>query len=445
MKFDSKQILDVSKRYWVIITFCVVMLLAVLAIPLFVSGQAAALQKDLLARKKVGDDISGIMNKSRHQPVVTLQADAAAPPLTVFPNEKVIEAGENAIKGVQTQSIELKNSAAQLNAHTLLVSGSLPVPRDPYQFQQTYLKQFTTEIPRQLNAATPPTDEEIKYQEDLQVKKITDEMPHDPNTGEVFAKGLLQQNINTMMARLPEQMRQDAAKQHKIYMAPSALALQPSMAPPAQGAPQVMPDAEQIWLAQMGLWVQKDVIDAISSLNKNAHEVADAPVKQLVQIYVPADRSMYVLPLPAAGASGAPAPGANGQAPSPIPTSTDTDPFPKDFNVSPSGRVSNGVFDVVAFDVIMNVQAKDVERVIQELERRRLITVNLSEVTAVNAALLQQQGYYFGTEPVVTLTLKCEDLFMRDWTRQYMPQSIKQFLNADLPPGAPGSPTASAQ
>lgn len=444
MKFDFKQILEVSKRYWVIITFCVVMLLAVLAIPLFVSGQAAALQKDLQARKKIGDDISGIMNKARHQPVVTLQTDATPPPLTVFPNEKVIEAGENAIKGVQTQSIDLKTSANQLNTHTLLVPGSLPVPRDPYQFQQAYLKQFTAEIPRQLNAATPPTDEEIKYQEDLQVKKITEDMPHDPNTGEVFAKGLLQQNINTMMAQLPEKMRQDAAKQHKIYMAPSALALQPSMAPPAQGAPQVMPDAEQIWFAQMGLWVQKDVIDAITNVNKSAHEVADAPVKELVQIYVPADRSMYVLPLPAGGASAAPA-AANGQAPSPIPTSTDTDAFPKDYAVSPSGRVSNGVFDVVAFDIIMNVQAKDVERVIQELERRRLITVNLSEVTALNAALLQQQGYYFGTEPVVTLTLKCEELFMRDWTRQYMPQSIKQFLNAELPPGAPGSPTASAQ
>jgi hypothetical protein len=448
MKFDFAKILEISKRYWVIIAFCVVMLIAVIAIPVFVSGQAAALQKELADHKKTNDDINAVLTKPRHQPVVTLAPDATAPDLTVFPNEKVIEAGENAIKGVQAQSLQLKNDAVQLNAHSLLVPGSLPAGLDTYRFQQAYLKQFTTELPKALNAATPPTDEEIKYQEDVETKRMTDAMPHNAATGEVFAKDLLQQQINTMLATWPEKMRQDAAKQHKIYMAPSALALQPSMAPPAPGAPQVQPDAEQLWFAQMGLWVQQDVIKAIIDLNRPAKEVSDAVVKELVQIYVPSDRTMYVLPVGAPGAAAAPAPGPNGVTPSPIPASTDTDPFPKDFNISPTGRLSNGVFDVVAFDIIMNVQAKDVERVIQELERNRLITVNLSEVTAVNAALMQQQGYYFGQEPVVTLTLKCEELFMRDWTRQYMPATIKQFLNAELPqgaPGTPGSPTASAQ
>lgn len=447
MKFDFAKILEVSKRYWLIIAFCVVMLIAVIAIPVFVSGQADALQKQLQTRKKTSDDINAVLNKPRHQPVVTLEADATAPELKAFPNEKVIQAGEAAIKGVQAQSVQLKTLAVQLNAHPLLVPGSLPVPRDPYQFQQTYLKQFTTEIPKALNAATPPTEDEIKYQEDLEKQKLTDEMPHNKVTGEVFAKELLDQRVNDMMAKMPEQMRKNAAEQHKIYMSPSALALQPSMAPPAAGAPQVMPDAEQIWFAQMGLWVQQDVVKAIIDLNQPARNVADAVVKELVQIYVPADRTMYVVPGSATNAP-APAAGPNGVTPSPIPASTDTDAFPKDFNISPTGRVSNGVFDVVAFDVVMNVQAKDVERVIQELERNRLITVNRSEVTAVNSALQQQQGYFFGPEPVVTLTLKCEELFMRDWTRQWMPTTIKQYLNAELPqgaPGTPGAPTASAQ
>ncbi|HEY2586606.1 MAG TPA: hypothetical protein VGI81_12655 [Tepidisphaeraceae bacterium] len=444
MKFDFAKILDVSKRYWVIIACCVVMLIAVIAIPVFVSGQADALQKQLAVRKKTADDVNAVLNKARHQPVVTLDADATAPPLTVFPNEKVIEAGENAIKGVQAQSVQLKSMATQFNSHPLLVPGSLPVPRDPYQFQQAYLKQFTIEIPKALNAATPPTEDEIKYQEDLETKKMTEAMPHNQVTGEVFAKELLDQRISDMLAKKPEQMRKDAAEQHKIYMAPSALALQPQLAPPAAGAPQVMPDAEQIWLAQMGLWVQQDVVKAIIDLNQPAKNVGDAIVKELVQIYVPSDRTMYVVPGAANGAP-APAAGPNGVAPSPIPASTDTDAFPKDFNISPTGRVSNGVFDVVAFDVVMNVQAKDVERVIQEMERNRLITVNQSEVAVVNSALQQQQGYYFGPEPVVTLTLKCEELFMRDWTRQWMPASIKQYLNAELPQGAPGAPTASAQ
>jgi hypothetical protein len=443
MKFDFAKVLDTCKRYWVLITFCVVMLIAVIAIPAFISGQASSLQKDLQARKKTNDDLAGLLHKQRHQPVVTLQTDATAPELTVFPNEKVIQAGEAAIKGLQAQSLKLKSDSVQINTHPLLVPGSLPVPRDPFQFQQVYLKQFTTELPKALNAATPPTDEEIKYQADVKAKELTDAMPHNSATGEVYAKDVLQQNINNMLSRLPEQMRQSAANQHKMYMAPSALALQPSMAPPAPGAPQVMPDAEQIWFAQMGLWVQQDVIKAIIDLNRPATQVANATVKELVQIFVPADRTMYVLPN-ITGPNGAPAPAPaatpGAPPPSPIPTSTDTDPFPKDFAASPSGRVCNGVFDVVRFDIIMNVQARDIERVIQELEKNRLITVNQSEITSVNAAVLQQQGYYFGPEPIVTLTLKCEELFMRDWTRPFMHGPIKQFLNADLPPGAPGAP-----
>ena len=96
-----------------------------------------------------------------------------------------------------------------------------------------------------------------------------------------------------------------------------------------------------------------------------------------------------------------------------MPTSTDTDPFPKDYNASVTGRVTNGVFDVVDFYVVLNVQAGDVERVIQELEHNRLLTVTQSEVVAVNSAAMQLQGYYFGKTPIVTLTLKCEELYMR--------------------------------
>jgi len=443
MKFDFAKILEVSKRYWAIIVFCVIMIVAVIAIPLFVSGQQAQLQKQLALRKATNDQIGQVLHKQRHQPVVSLDPDAAAPLLTEFPNDRVIAAGENAIKGVQRQSLEMKNMAAEINVHKLLLPGSLPVPADPFSFRRVYLAQFETEIPKVLQSATPPTDEEIKFRSDQETQKQTDLMPKNSATGEVFAKEVLQQNINMMLASLPEKLRQEAATQHKMYMAPTALSMHPALAPPAQGAAIIVPDAEAIWLAQMGLWIQQDVVGAIAKLNAASTNVASSPVKQLVQLYVPTDRNLYVLPGAVQGGAAAPAPAAGTAGASATPTNTDTDPFPKDYLVSVTGHVSNGVFDVVEFYVVLNVQAADVERVIQEMERNRLLTVIQSEVQSVNSAAMQLQGYYFGKTPIVTLTLKCEELFMRDWTHTLMPGTIKTFLNVDQQPGQGTTPTAS--
>lgn len=445
MKFDFAKILDISKRYWAIIVFCVVMLIAVIAIPLFVSGQQVALQKELDKRKKDSDDIAQVLHKPRHQPVVSVDPDAAAPVLTEFPNERVIAAGENAIVGVQKQSMAMKDMSERINVHQVLQPGSLPNPTDPFSFKRIYLAQFETEIPKLLQSATPPTDEEIKLRSDQEAQKLTDQMPKNSATGEVYAKEVLAQNIAMMQASLPEKMRQDAATQHKMYMAPTALSIHPALAP-APGTANIAPDAESIWLAQMGLWIQQDVVSAIAKLNAASTNVASSPVKQLVQLYVPSDRSLYVLPGAAGQGSNAatatPAPGTPGA--SVVPTSTDTDAFPKDYTVSVTGRVTNGVFDVVEFYVVLNVQTGDVERVIQELERNRLLTVTQSEVQAVNSAAMQLQGYYFGKTPIVTLTLKCEELYMRDWTHTLMPGPIKTFLNVDQQPAQGATPTASA-
>src|SRR5258708_33803651 len=92
--------------------------------------------------------------------------------------------------------------------------------------------------------------------------------------------------------------------------------------------------------------------------------------------------------------------------------------------------------EVVPVTVYMNAQATDANRVIQELERGQLITVYWSDVESVNGAAKQQEGYFYGPTPVVTLTVKCEELFMRNWTKPLMPAPIKQYLNVqETPPG----------
>jgi hypothetical protein len=434
--------MDIVKKNLISILCGVVALLAIFAIPLFISGQQKDLQTKLNARLATQTAIQQIQNKQRHLPIVSTDPNATAPDLGVFPGPAVIKAGEEAIAQVQKQSVDLEQAAVEMNIHRLLVPGSLPNGGDTFKFQQAYNDEMRKVIPKKLDAATPPTEAEIKDTMAAKEKELTDKAPKNQANGEVFNKDALQSEIEQMRQNLPDDMRHSAAAEHKMYLAAEgALSIDPDLS--SGGVAQAV-TPEKVWLAQLGLWVQEDVVDAIAELNKDSKEVANSTVKQLIRLEVSPDRDIYVLPGAAGGPGATPGvPTPLGQpAPSPVATNSVTDALPKDFTVSPTGRVCNGVFDVVQFTVTLNVQASDVNRVIQGLEKNRLLTVYQSEVQAVNSGALQQDGYFFGPNPMVTLTLKCEELFLRRWTRPLMPPEIKQFLNVQEPP--PAQPTAMA-
>ncbi|HXE55635.1 MAG TPA: hypothetical protein VN541_21605 [Tepidisphaeraceae bacterium] len=432
--------MDIVKKNWLSIACGVIALIAVAAIPTYVSNQQKALQAQLKTRKDTFDQLNAMKTKQRHLPVVSLDPNATPAELTQFPGPKVIDAGLTAVKNVQAQSVKLKQAADGMNVHKLLVAGCLPVAQNPFEFQQTYASQFEPNGPlaKELDSVAPPTDQEIQAERDRRIKQYTEEQPKDKATGKIFGEDALDQKISQMEATLAQDMRLDAATNHKMYMAVTALSEVGALAPSAGGVK--APDPDTIWYAQLGYWVQKDVIDAVAGVNKNSRNVAQSPVKQLISLEVPPESAIYAMPAAASGTTPAAA-GNNGPA-SPVANNSDTDPLPKDFSVSPTGRVCNGVFDVVHFTLTLNVEASKVNQVIQALERSRLITVYATDVQSVNSVQQEQDGYFFGPNPVVTLTMQCEELFMRDWTRQYMPPSIRQMLNVQEPPA---QPTASAQ
>ena len=43
---------------------------------------------------------------------------------------------------------------------------------------------------------------------------------------------------------------------------------------------------------------------------------------------------------------------------------------------------------------------------------------------------MQINRFVYGPRPVVTLTLKCESLFLRHWTVAWMPDTIRTLLKA---------------
>lgn len=386
-------------------------------------------QKSLDQQAETYKQLTTLQGKSRHWPNVTQDPNATPQDLKEFPGPKVIESGLAQVKQVQDQSLALKDRAIKMNVHQLLVPDSLPNPSNSYLFKNAYDQRYQFDekatqdsFQKMLNSVTPPTEEEINREAQRREDKIKADAPKNTE-GHFFDEYQVNQQIADMRAKLAGQMRQDAALKHNLYMAPEALPKHPALA--GETGAIKAPEPEDVWYAQMGLWIQEDVIKSVAALNARSQNLENSPVKQIVMIMAaPPDKSMYVLSTTAAASADA-----SGGAASPNPANSDADPLPKDYTTSPTGRVCNGVFDVVHFKVVLNVQAADIDRVISELERDRFLTVYQAGVQAINSVAKRQEGYYFGSHPIVTLFLDCEELFMRDWTKKLMPQTVKQYLN----------------
>jgi hypothetical protein len=124
----------------------------------------------------------------------------------------------------------------------------------------------------------------------------------------------------------------------------------------------------------------------------------------------------------------------------PVPVDNDaSQPLTKNLTFSPTGRISNPMYDVVQFTLVIRVDASQIPNFIQTLGQDRLIDVyNINQVS-VDSIDAKSQGYIYGPLPVVQLTLNCEALFMRQWTYPLMPDAIRKLLNIAPPPTAQAS------
>ena len=105
-----------------------------------------------------------------------------------------------------------------------------------------------------------------------------------------------------------------------------------------------------------------------------------------------------------------------------------TQPIPPNYTISPTGRYSNALYDVIQFKLSLVVDAARIPQVLAALSRNRFITVYNTNVTAVDAGEHQAAGYIYGPQAVVQLDLDCEALFLREWTKPFMPRVVRAFL-----------------
>lgn len=199
------------------------------------------------------------------------------------------------------------------------------------------------------------------------------------------------------------------AKSIRVYVSPTSFFLSPII------ETAVAPKPDEMWYAQMGLWIQEDIVNAIAALNNDAARkvasgdvfVEHTPVKRLEKVrilgYVKKDG---IIPFPSTDSA---------QQPELRPTFTD--------------RTGDDQIDVVRFTVVAVVDQRDLLRFIDAICR-----TNFYHCTHVEyVAAPPEAGYLYGTAPVIRATVEFEGYFARKAYVDLMPPEVLAQLGGGQP------------
>jgi hypothetical protein len=419
--------MDIVKKNLISIICGVVALLAIFAYAFYpLGGWVSELKDQTEVRAKVYGELETLRTKPRHLPNISLE-NSEQPPLEQFPSNAIIEEGGKVTDQVHAEAAAMQKTAVDLNRHKPLLENVLPISSDnmKFLFKQQYANAMARTIPETiLDATSPPTPAEIDHAADELWKRefkdriiIVNGQPDPENQKQI------EEDFREKAAKLPMELRTRGAREHRIYMLPGTFAPIAAMGENVAAAPSPV----DIWTAQLKYWVQEDIARAIASVNEGAKGVPDAPIKHLVRVAIPDD---FV-------AASAAAPAGNGQE-DPNAAPAQGGPLPKNVAISPTGRTSNRVYDVMRFTIEINCDARQIPYVLNKMTQNQFFTVvNVVSVSGIDSAAAAANGYYYGNAPVAHLMLDCETLYMREWTVPYMPEPIKRKMGivTAAPPG----------
>lgn len=181
----------------------------------------------------------------------------------------------------------------------------------------------------------------------------------------------------------------------------------------------------ELWESQINLWIQQDIVNAIRQTNAEVLgegadalpvSVMNAAVKQLVSIDV---TEQYVLP---AGASPGPGGRAGGTWGAPQGPSLLT------------GETSEQEYDVVRYSFTVVMPTRHLPALMRNLQAQAYYKVTRTDLRRPEPE--EMPAYFYGTDPVMVVTIQGEQLLLTEWERGTYDSSA-QAWSEQYPPLIP--------
>ena len=438
--------MNIIKKNIVSIVCGLVAILSVLVAVFVGQGLFDDLQTQMNKSKVLHGQMEQLLKTTRYMPGVDpYTAERIA--LRGFPSQGLIDDAKAATEQVKQQSLKMVDVATGVNRRTPLVPGSLPraiSQSEAIAFRDRYRALLMGNPPttppqlRQLmNATSPVTPDELKLEAERRWKIESEGLTRVGGQIVAEAEQRARADFEQKIQNLPIEMQAQRAASHAVYVSPGETTFDVYAGISQAVQSGAVPSPTDIWFAQLGLWIQQDVADAVAKTNAQSRDkgIPNAIVKHLARVRVP---SYYITangPVGVGSAGGGmgatptpPSPAGYGEEEGGAAGTADTGDMSRAYAVSPSGRVCNSGYDVVHCDVMVRAVATRYGLFLAELSRGRLITILDVQMRAVDLRQAQAAGYSFGDGPVVTMVLKCEALFFRKWTEPLMPLEVKRML-----------------
>ena len=407
-----------AKKHWLFVALLVIAIVAFPAL-FFVSSRM---------NSKIRTEVESTI-RTQSQQLNALNVSYSVEPIlpgspgynaTRPPNAATTEA----LKGLLAQNVEqierARQAIVEFNRASFepIVEGLFPAPTDAESVAKRDAMArrwvpWNAEYLRNAGAGSPPPTEEVARRvEEKRLREVDrllgvnpDPAAITPELEDEIRKALVNERLSAYSA--------PAQQSILFYASPSALA---SVAPYTGTT---VPDLELCWEWQWVSWVNQMVIDAIRTANEPDLAVAYAAIKRLERLEV------EPLAYPAGGE----------------PLVDITEDIPLQFDSSISGRAynpesPNALYDVRYANVQLIVASRRLHEILDAFARSNLITaVDLDVANVTDLQDLASAGYSFGGDHVVRVHMRLETVWLREWTREFMPPTIRHRLRVAPPEG----------
>ncbi len=413
--------MDFVKTHWISLSAGAV---AVAAIVMGVMGMTSrAVVQDM--ERRVGEVAELTTLKSEPQNQETINAEK--------------ERGEN-FKNQYERTLKV---AEEFNARKPVLEGAFPRPKSedlPFRFKDEYAKAIR-ELPRRLLAGDLPSasDLEDAKEEIDEIRRLKSEIEGEkvretqrgvgarPLPGRAGAPGATAVNKDDPNENPEFRARINKARSIRCYASTDGSRTSFHISPIIEATSP--PSPAEMWYAQMGLWIQQDLVNAIAAVNEEAAQSAEdanvetMPVKRVVGVYLDGYHlqtgQSVVFPRIGSGArQGA--------------TRGTLSSF--------TGKHSADPFDVVYFTTELVVDQRGLLKLLDKIGRQnfyQLIGLSYDHLTEQESTTA---GFLYGDGPVVRVTLEYEGYFARKNFAEAMPDEVRVALGMPKHQPAPGQP-----
>lgn len=426
-----------------IVLFVVIMIAALIAMPLIARSMNANISKEVEARGRKLVDLSRL-----EQTQVTLPGDASGESTATLVNEQLLNAFRANVRVAQEDADLVLAKALEHNrkGRGVLMENVFPAPPPrlaevmPRRFYErivgvdapngTRIPGAYEELLGEVRAGSPPPLDQLREDiERREVQFLTHTLSKEAGDQLTDEEA---QEMRAALTSLRLLRYAEAAESISMYASLDALEL------PRLDSTR-LPSLDEMFEWQWRYWIHEDLLKALHEANRNYPSVIEAPVKQVVWVSV--GGSVSGAQSGSGGGGGGAGLGVGGfsagpSASAPMAAPNPSVEAPLDYSVSFTGRTTNPLYDVRYVDVDLIVDTSRIPEVIDALSQWNFITVIGMKTAPADPYLAAASGYYYGAAPVSHLSLRLETIWFRQWTSEFMPESVRQQLgipSADEP------------